>query len=161
MQNGVDIYPPAWLPVWRFAAILGLLVIVLAGRQVLIRMLRNRALKHQRRAQAQAQNKDARLVDQALQQLEQLQAAYARGELSAAGAAEQASAVVRETYDAMMNHRTRYQAQYEIASRKLEKLSELLRNTYPVEFANAAHQIPPEAVNRIFALSKEVVQACR
>lgn len=161
MQNGVDIYPPFWLPPWRFVALAGGILIVLIARYALIRLLRKRALRHQQRAVAQAQTKDSRLVDQALQQLDQLKAAYLRGELSASGAAEQASAVVRETYDTMMNHRTRYQAHYEIASRKLEKLTELIRNIYPVEFAHTTHQIPTQAVERIFVLSREVVEACR
>jgi hypothetical protein len=161
MQGGADIYGPIWLPVGRFGALCLIIVGILVGRWVLVRYLQKLALKRQQLAVSRAQTKDTSKIDQTLSQLEALRAAYLRGELSASGAAEQASALVRELYDSLMNHQTRYQARYEIASRRLEKLATLISSTYPVEFASTHNQIAQEAVEHMFAQAKEVVESCR
>jgi hypothetical protein len=161
MQNGADIFPPLWLPPGRLLVVIASILFLIAARIAVIKYLQSLAFKRQRQAVAKAQAKDVGLIDGALSQIDALRAAYMRGELSAAAAAEQTSAVVRETYDAMMNHQTRYQARYEIASRRLEQLAELIHSTYSVEFAHTSHQISPEAVEHMFAQAKGVLQSCR
>ena len=161
MHADTNVYPPFWMSPLRLIIVCSAIVAVLTIRFLAKRALRRLALRLQRKASEQAQAKDPKLVAHALEQLDNLYAAYGRQELSASVAVEQASALVRETYDTVMNHRTRYQAHYEIASRRLETLSQLVQRSYPVEFAATEHVIAPEAVSAIFADAKKVLESCR
>lgn len=161
MRDVVDVYPPFRMPALYLILIVSIVVLVVATRFGIRKLLQHLAIRRQQQAVADAQRKDPQLIDQAIRQLDSVHQAFRRKELSAAHAVEQASALVRETYDAVMNHRTRYQAQYEIASRRLEHLADLVYHAYPVEFADTVHAIPDEAVEQIFTKAKGVLESCR
>lgn len=162
MQGGVNVYPPFWVSPVRVIVVVGCIIAIVAGNILVRNMLRNLALRAQRKLTEAAQRKDPGLLDQALVQLTNLYNAYTRRELAAAATAEQMSAIVREAYDQAMNHRTRYQARYEMAARRLAAMSELVAHSYPVEFADDGKQVAAdEAIATIFAKAKEVIESCR
>lgn len=161
MPNGVDVLPPFWLSPIRLIVMIAIILGLGITRILVRRLLKDAALRQQRRVAELAQRKDPRRIDAALEQLRSVYAAYERQELSAAAAVEQASAIVRETFDDVMNHNTRYQAHYEIASRRLDNLAALVSQAYPVQFVGTAHQVAPESVQHIFASAEEVLAACR
>lgn len=161
MQNVTDVYPPFWISWWRLAAVIAVIVLIVGGRVVIKHVLRYMALQSQRRLTQQAQTKDPHVLDNALAQLTSLHDAYMRRELSADSAAEQASLLVREVYDNVMNHQTRFQARYEIAARRLERVEQLVAKTYPVEFAKTTGQVTDAAVLEVFTKAKEVIESCR
>ncbi len=161
MQSGIEMYPPFWMTPIRVFAVVAIIIFLVLAKVAIAQLLRQAALRAQRQATARAAAKDPQLLAEALKQLSNLYNAYLRRELSAALAVEQASALVRETYDQVMNHRTRYQAHFEIAARKLVTLSELVARAYPVEFSDSKHPIPEQAVETIFTKAKEVIESCR
>lgn len=161
MFADANLYPPFWMSPLRLVVVLAVMAGAFGVRILTKRLLRWLALREQRKLTQQVERKDPKLVASSLQQLANLYAAYERRELSASVAVEQASALVRETYDTMMNHKTRYQARYEIAARRLEKLGDLVKHSYPVEFAGTDHEIPREAVSVIFSMAREVLESCR
>lgn len=161
MQSGINMYPPFLLSPWRLTAIVGIIIVVIAGKFLIKRWLKHLALQTQRRVTREAQTKDPKLLDNALTQLANLHNAYMRRELSADSAVEQASILVRETYDQIMNHRTRYQARYEVAARQLQHVEQLMTKTYPVEFAKTSGVVADAAVIEVFAKAEEVIESCR
>lgn len=161
MQNVTDVYPPFWVSPWRLVGVVSFVVLVIACRAIIKRLLRYWALQTQRRVTKEAQTKDPQLLDNALRQLNNLHNAYMRREISADHAVEQASSLVRETYDQVMNHRTRYQARYEVAARRLAHVEELIAKSYPVEFAKTTGVVSDDAVIEVFAKAEEVVESCR
>ncbi len=161
MLADANIYPPFMMSPVRLLVVIGIGTFIILGRFLIRRLLARLAMRVQRKVVQAAQTKDPQILAKALEQLDSLYAAYMRRELSAAAAVEQASSLVREVYDTIMNHQTRYQARYEIAARGLQKLSELVQHAYPVEFTDSKHAIPDEAVAAIFAKAKEVIESCR
>ena len=161
MLADANVYPPFMMSPVRLLIVLGVIAVSIMGRFLTRRVLARLAIRAQRNVVQAAQTKDPQLLAGALQQLDSLYAAYMRREMSAAVAVEQASSLVREVYDIIMNHQTRYQARYEISARGLQKLSDLVQHAYPVEFTDSKHAIPDEAVAAIFAKAKEVVESCR
>ncbi|MCA9330633.1 hypothetical protein KC957_01175 [Candidatus Saccharibacteria bacterium] len=161
MQGGVDVSAPFWISPLRLVVVLLFIIALVAARFFIRRQLKNAALRRQRKEAERAQRKDPRRIDDAIAQLHSVYAAYQRQELSAAVAVEQASAVVRETFDEVMNHRTRYQAHYEIANRRLENLAALIAQAYPVQFVGTDHLVSPEAVKHIFDTAEGVLSSCR
>lgn len=161
MQGGADVYSPFWASPVRVIVAATVIVAIVVARIFITRLLRKLALRAQRKATEAAQLKDPQLLDQTLTQLTNLYNAYTRHELSAAAAVEQASALVRETYDHVMNHHTRYQAHYEIAARRLVAMSELVAHSYTVEFVDSEQSAADKAVEAVFAKAKGVVESCR
>lgn len=163
MQGGVSVYPPFWMSPMRVVIVIVVIIVIIGGNFLINRLLRNLALQAQRKLTKAAQHKDPNLLDQTLVQLTNLYNAYTRRELAAAAVTEQMSALVRETYDQVMNHRTRYQARYEIAARRLAAMSDLVAHSYPVEFTDNSNEqtVADEAVAAIFAKAKGVIESCR
>jgi len=161
MLAAIDIYPPFSMPYIWLCITLGIIALIVGGHFVVRWLLRHAALKRQQRAAIKLSQKDPELVSHALSQLENLKNAYQRNELSPDAAAEQVSALVRETYDQAMNHRTRYQAKYEIAARNLSHVAKVTEHAYPVEFSKVTHELAPAAVESLFAKAKETIEQCR
>lgn len=161
MQNIADMYPPFWMSPVRVIVVIVVIAAVIAIRVFVMRLLQKLALRIQRKAAEAARLKDPQVLNQALAQLANLYNAYMRREISAAAAVEQASALVRETYDHVMNHRTRYQARYEIAARRLAAMGELVAHSYTVEFTDDKQPVADEVVEAIFTKAKGVIESCR
>jgi len=158
MQNGTDIYPPFSLSA-RYAILSALiiisLVLIILGLKKLLTIL---AIRTQR--QTLNKPKDHTLLDKALQQLGVIYGQYTSRAITPQLAAGQTSELVRKTFDELMNHRTHYEARYEIAARRLQKMEAFLLAGYPVEFAKNA-EFSSEGQQLFFTLAREVLESCR
>lgn len=161
MRSVTDVYPPFWISPLRLIVVVALFVMLIVARLLVKRLLTRLALRAQRHAAAQALVKDPHILDTAIGQLNNLYGAYTRREISAAAAVEQASALVREAYDNVMNHSTRFQARYEIAARRLVHVEALITKTYPIEFVTRNDPQLDAAVVDVFAKAEEVIESCR
>lgn len=159
MQNVVDIYPNFTVSArWALLAVLTVFLI-LALRLFGARLSRIFAMRTQARmATLSKVGKDDRIND-ALERLERLKQAYQSGRSDAAQTAEQVSVLVRETFDYVMNHRTRYQARYEVAARKLTRLDDVMSLSYPSEFGSSDDPVSLDMA--VFDIAKEVLESCR
>jgi hypothetical protein len=159
MQNGTDIYPPFSLSA-RYIFIYVIFIFLIIGLLFLLKkLLLTIAIRTQQRALHPIKN--TALLEQALQQLSYIYQQYNSHAISPQVATTQASLLVRQTFDELMNHQTRFEARYEVALRRLEKLEALLAAGYPVEFVENAQFASPEHEQTFFTLAKEVLELCR
>lgn len=153
-----SLYPPLTLGLqWPLFGI-GFFVVVVGGyfgvRWVRLRL----ALRGQQKlVELQKPHKD-QIIARALQEINRIRQAVESGTLPPETGAAQVSLVARTAFDTLMNHRTVYQAKYEIAIRRLDTMVAMLETSYPVAFD------PPRdksTFSQICDAAIKVVESCR
>lgn len=159
MLPGVhDLYPSVnlglfWplLGVASFAALIGGYIAV---RWLLTQM----ALARQRRLLELSKPKKDELIANALAEIKRVEQAVLSGTMTPDAGAAKVSEVARGTFDILMNHSTLRSARYEVASKNLQTMTEMLDANYPVNFnpPNQPASFPPVSTQAI-----KVVESCR
>lgn len=98
------------------------------------------------------------IINDAINKIEQFYNQAHVGDITVSDAGELVSAVSREAFDMLMNHRTRYSSRLETRSMNLETIAVAQDIAYPIEF----DQIPKDIAQlRTFCdKSKEIVSSC-
>ncbi len=159
MLAATDISAPLQLPVWRSVIASAAAVAIVSGYFFWKWLVKHLALQRQKHLATQAKPNAAAIIQDAVGKIETIRQAITNQQISPKDAAEQLSALVRETFDATMNHTTRFQTKYEITQRRLDHLVQILDVSYPVEFSEQ-----PSVQATLLGLcdkSRQVVEACR
>ena len=159
MLSDIDIHPPLQLSPWRSVIAFLLVFVVIAGYYLWLLATRMLAIRRQKALAKHAKPNFDTVINDALKQIETIRQQVSSQQMSPHDAAEQLSAVVRSTFDTTMNHRTRYQAKYEIAERRLDHILEILEISYPIEFS--AEKGVLDTLTKLCDTSKQVVESCR
>jgi hypothetical protein len=159
MQNIADINPPLQLGIFRLVVSASVALLIVLGYLGWVYLSRMLALRRQKTLAKNAKPNFEAIILQALRQIEAIKQAVNTQQLSPKEAATQLSTIVRSTFDTTMNHRTVYQAKYEIAERKLEHITKLLDISYPLEFStNPGVQ---QSILQLCDDGRKVVESCR
>ena len=160
MQNGADIYPNFDVSSTWFVLAVTILFVVVFVKVFGAKILKRLAMHKQAKEIAISKKQYRRSIDQAIAQLEQIRSSYLAGQKTATDAAYEMSVLVRGTFDQIMQHRTMYQARYELTLRNLTALAAMLEGSYPPEFsANSIQAVPLDAA--VFDQARGVLESCR
>ncbi len=162
LRDGAEIYDPVSMS--HVAAFSAFTITVLGVcSYFVVRYLRRQiAMRRQDELlRKQIPNQHA-IIDTAIAQLQVILQQVHQAELSIDNGAHQASYILRDAFDKVMNHRTVFQSMDEVTARNLSGVSNSLSGAYPMEFdLKTAKATSAAEFGALIGIASEVLRACK
>jgi len=143
--------------VWAIAGITALLGYHLL-RFLYRKIRRQQAIKAQEKIVRITKHDAQKIIKDALDKIESIFSQAQSNQINISDAAENVSALSREVFDTLMNHRTRYYSKHESVKRNLMNIVSSQDIAYPLEFSDAPKNLTE--LRKFCDKSKEIISSC-